>query len=650
MIMNTKRRRGTLFVAVAIGLCLSSIATAQLAPQTPLPGASISKFVDAVPAPPVIDARSGIPYTVTMSEFSTQVLPWPLPRTTVWGYNRPYPGPTILARRNIPARVTYRNQIINPTLLQYLAVDQTLHWADPFGLGCMMMTPPLPEECMQPYQGPVPTVVHLHGAEVPSAFDGGPESWFTANGLRGSGYVSNVYTYPNRQEATTLFYHDHALGTTRLNVFAGLSGFYLLSDPANEPVGLATGPYSRELQLQDRSFDTRGQWYFPIDAVNPDVHPFWGPEFFGDAIVVNGKTWPYLNIEPRRYRLRLLNASNARFYTLSLRVTAGLGVAPAFWQIGSDGGYLAHPVRLSSITIAPAERMDAIVDFTGLAPGTRLLMSNSANAPFPGGDPADPATTGQVMQLRVVGLTSPDTTIPMSPLVNLRPHNPIVDLRATVAGSAPGTIVPLRRLTLNEVEGDGGPLTMFVNNSRWMATTTETPRVGSTEVWEFINLTEDAHPIHVHLLQFQIISRRPFDAAAYEAAYAASFPGGSYVPGGGPPQWYGTCFPSGVCGGNPDPAPFYTGATRGPDANEGGWKDTVRMLPGEVTRVVLRWAPQNVRAGGVVPGVNLFPFDPTADLGATDAFGFPGGPGYVLHCHILDHEDNEMMRPYKVSP
>ncbi len=365
-------------------------------------------------------------------------------------------------------------------------------------------------------------------------------------------------------------------------------------------------------------------------------------------IVVNGKSWPYMNVEPRRYRLRLLNASNARFYTLALKVTSGGGAAPIFWQIGSDGGYLNRPVPLSTLTIAPAERMDVIVDFTGLAPGSRLLMTNSANAPFPGGDPVDPATTAQIMQLRVVPLTSTDTSVRMSTALNLRPHNPIVNLRATVP--SPGVTVPLRRLTLNEVEGDGGPLTMFINNSRWMDTPTETPRVGATEVWEFVNLTEDAHPIHIHLVQFQLISRTPFDAEGYEGAYAAAFPGGTYQPGAGPPRPYGTCFPAGVCGGNPSPAPFLSGPARGPEANEVGWKDTVKMFPGEVTRVVVRWAPLNVPAGGVLPGVNRYPFDPTAGLGTTDAFGYPGGPGHVLHCHILDHEDNEMMRPYLVSP
>lgn len=632
----------------AVALVIAWPASAQLTPQTPLAGSSIPKYVDALPAPPVIDARSGSPYTIAMSEFSTQILPAPFSRTTVWGYNHSYPGPTILANRNVAATATYYNQIAFPTLLHHLAVDQSLHWADPFHLGCEMMTPPLPDACMQPYQGPVPTVVHLHGAEVPSAFDGSPESWFTSNGLKGPGYVSNVYRYPNRQEATTLFYHDHSLGMTRLNVFAGLSGFYLLNDPANEPAGLPSGPFSRELQLQDRSFDTNGQWYFPLDAVNPDAHPFWGPEFFGDVIVVNGKSWPYLNVEPRRYRLRLLNASNARFYTLSLEVTSGWGTAPVFWQIGSDGGYLNHPVRQSTLTIAPAERMDVIVDFTGLAPGTRLLVKNSANAPFPGGVPVDAATTAQVMQLRVVPLSSADTSVPMNTSFNLRPHNPIVNLRATVVGAVPGTLVPLRRLTLNEVEGVGGPLTMFVNNTRWMGAVTETPRVGSTEVWEFINLTEDAHPIHIHLVQFQLISRTSFDAAAYGTAYAASFAGG-YQPGVGPPLPYGSCFPAGVCGGNPSPTPYFTGAAQGPAANEAGWKDTVQMFPGQVTRVVLRWAPQNIPAGGVLPGVNRFAFDPSAAMGTTDAFGYPGGPGYVLHCHILDHEDNEMMRPYVVS-
>lgn len=635
------------FAVVAIFSGTASAHRHRHFPIPPLPGSSIPKFVAPLPTPPVIDATSGAPFTIKMSEFPAQVLPWPFPKTIVWGYNHSFPGPTVVTTRGVPVKANYVNDIHHSVLLSsgIIKVDQTIHWADPLGLHCTTTPPPLPADCFKPYHGPLPLTVHLHGAEDPSAFDGHPDSWFTADGRTGPGFVTRHYIYPNNQEATTLFYHDHALGITRLTVFAGLEGFYLIKDPPNETVALPSGAQEIPMLIQDRSFDKRGQLFFPNDGINPGDHPFWIPEYFGDVNIVNGKSWPFLKVEPKRYRFRLLNMANARFYTLQLQVTKGSGTAPVFWQVASDGGYLSHPVAVDTMTLAPAERADVVVDFSGLRPGTEILMTNSANAPFPGGDPVDPDTTAQVMKFVVGRLKTPDHSVPMSAQLDLRPNNPMVDLRPT---AVPGQ-VPIRRLTLNEIEGDGGPLMVLVNNTRWGATTTENPRVGATEIWEIANLTEDAHPIHLHLLQFQMINHQAFDAESYDVAYNAAFPGGAFLPEQGPPLPYGTCYPAGVCGGNIDPTPFLSGAAQPPDPRDAGWKDVFKMFPGEVTRVVVRWAPQDTPAGGVAPGTNLFAFDPAASLGEVDPFGFPGGPGYVWHCHILDHEDNEMMRPYVVT-
>jgi len=635
--MQILRRLFHLDLAVAATLLGGGVAAA----QTPLDGSTIPKYVAPVYVPPVINAATSPAYTIAMSELPWQVLPAGYPATLVWAYNQSYPGPTVVAQRGVAATVTYQNHLTNPRLLASLPYDQTLHWADPLGLGCHMRMPApdcvaAPDDaCCKAYTGPVPTAVHLHGAEVASQFDGGPDSWFTADGRVGPGYLTNVYTYPNQQEATTLFYHDHALGATRLNVYAGLAGFYLIKDPRHELGNLPSGAYEVGLALQDRSFDTQGQWYFPSAGVNPDVHPFWAPEFFGDVIVVNGRSWPYLEVEPRRVRLHLLNGSNARFYTLAIVNETTGAAGPMFWQIGSDGGYLPRPVPSAQLSFAPGERLDVIVDFTGVGPGTRFLVTNSARAPFPTGDLPDPATTGQVMQLRVVPSRGSDTSVAMTPWLDLRPSNPLVNLRAT-----PRSSVAVRRLTLNEDQGPGGPLEVLVNNTKWSAPITEVPRVGSTEIWEIVNLTADTHPIHLHLVQFQLINRQPFDAAGYTTVYEAGFPGGVYAPGSGPPGAYGSCAAGAVCGGNPDPAPFFKRAwpAVGPAAGEAGWKDTFRMNPGEVARVIVRFAPQNVALGGVAPGTNRFSFDPTS-----------GGPGYVWHCHIIDHEDNEMMRPYLVG-
>ncbi len=609
-----------------------------------------------------------------MEEFQQQILPAslytgvPAPYragTYVWGYavsdgaslyGPLYPAFTIEARRGTATKVKYVNNLVNPVLQKYITVDQTLHWADPLGeMGSE-----------EPFTGPVPLVVHLHGAEVPSAFDGGPESWFTPRyKITGPGYVSNRYVYPNRQEATTLFYHDHALGATRLNVYAGLAGFYFLRDdrdtglPSN-PIGLPAGDYEIELALQDRMFDSNGQLFFPDEGINPE-HPYWVPEFFGDVIVVNGKSWPYLNVEPRRYRFRLVNGSNARFYEMRLanRVTNMSG--PAFWQIGGDGGLLDVPAKLNDpanaaaprLLMAPGERVDMIIDFAGYT-GQTLRLINSAKGPFPKGTTPDPQTVGQMMEFRVVlPLKSADASY--NPATGAALRSPVVRL-AGAGALAKGVKANVKRqLTLNEVQGAGGPLEVVVNNTKWDGSLspnaggiTELPQVGSTEVWEIINLTEDAHPIHLHLVQFQLVNRQLFNTSTYFATYSAAFPGGAFKPAYGPARSYGTPNAAGALGGNPDVTPFLQGPPAPPNPNETGWKDTFVMYPGQVTRIVVRFAPQEVAVGGVSPGQNLYPFDPRAGIGTTDGFGFPGGPGYVWHCHIIDHEDNEMMRPYQV--
>ncbi len=617
-------------------------ASAQI-PQTPLPGSAIPKYVDQLPT--FIGARvdGTKKLRVTMEEFQQNVLPaafyagLPAPYeagTYLWGYaifdgantHGPlYPAFTIEARRNTPTTLKYVNDLVNPVLQKYLTVDQTLHWADPLEqMGSLY-----------PYAGPVPAVTHLHGGEVPSAFDGGPNSWFTpgTKGKRivGPGFVSDLYTYPNGQEATTLFFHDHTLGATRLNLYAGLVGFYLIRDNrdtglADNLIGLPAGNYEIEIAIQDRMFDTNGQMLFPDFGINPE-HPFWVPEFFGDVIVVNGKTWPYLNVEPRRYRFRFVDGSNARFYKLSL------GPQLPFWQIGTDGGLLDTPAMVNELFMSPGERADVIVDFATVA-GQRIIMTNSAKAPFPAGTPADPQTVGQIMEFRVnLPLSSKDDSYNPETGQPLRSSG-IVRL-ASGGALAPGVRRDLtRQLTLIEIEGSGGPLEVLLNNSTWAADLTEMPKVGATEVWEIINLTADAHPIHVHLVQFQLINRQSFNVSQYTKVYSAAFPGGEFTPAYGPPTPYGS---TPKLGGNPDVTPYLQGAARPPEPNEKGWKDTFKMFPGEVTRIVVRWAPQDIAVSQVSAGTNKYPFDPSS------------GPGYVWHCHIVDHEDNEMMRPYTVK-
>ncbi|MDP2997125.1 MAG: multicopper oxidase [Bryobacterales bacterium] len=612
-------------------------------PRSPLDGRGVPKCVE--PVPTFFGQRvTGTNITVSMETHAQQVLPTGFPGPTkVWAYKITderitrgplWPAYTIEATRGVPTRVRFVNNLTSD-LYKLLTVDQTLHWADPLVQGMSMA----------PYVGaPVPAVTHLHGGEVPSAFDGYPDAWFTqgSGGQRivGPGFVSDTYTCPNRQQPATLWFHDHALGLTRLNVYSGLAGFYFLRDPLNEPANLPGGPFDVELMIQDRQFDTTGQLLFPdgfpagLNGLppNPGIRPFWKPEFFGDVIVVNGKSWPFLEVQPRRYRFRFLNASNARVY--ELRIDPG---GPPFWQIGTDGGLLDNPVMLTSLVIAPGERADVIIDFSRHAWRT-FTLTNSGRAPFPGGAPPDPQTAGQVMQFRVAGGSVADNSY--NPATGAPLRSPLVRL-ASGGALAPG-VSPnaIRQLVLVEIEGPGGPIEVLLNNTKWDGAlsvnaggVTELPRVGSTEVWEIVNLTEDAHPIHIHLVQLQLINRQVLHASNYRKVYDAQFPGGNFIPEYGPPLPYGS---TPRLGGNPDVGPYLQAAPAPPAANEAGWKDTFIMFPGQVTRVVARWAPQDVPVGGVSAGTNLYSFDPTK------------GPGYVWHCHILDHEDNEMMRPYLV--
>ena len=314
-------------------------------------------------------------------------------------------------------------------------------------------------------QHPVPLVTHLHGGEVQSYFDGTPNQWFTYNGIHGSDYYTReptdpnatVYYYPNMQQPTTLWYHDHALGITRINVMSGLAGFYLLRDP-NDPIAplLPSGKYEMPLVFQDRNFLTDGSFYFPSMGINPNVHPYWMPEFFGNTIMVNGKVWPNMNVDRGQYRFRILDGSNARFYTLWFQIVSPLPVNPLpFILIGSDGGCLRSPVTLTKVTIAPGERIDILVDFSNLAPGTKVILRNSARAPFPNGAPPDPKTVGQIMQFTITANPGPPpATLPptLNPTLNPYPSLPIASKQRT--------------LVLWEVMGPGGPLEILLNRQK----------------------------------------------------------------------------------------------------------------------------------------------------------------------------------------
>jgi spore coat protein A len=715
-----KRKGFSVFFGFALALlavCAWSIPGA-LAQQVPLNPAKIPQFVDPLPLltvqtggtiDTIADPGGGNSYTLTMTEFDAKVLPTgtflpgQAPLTKVWGYRKMAPaitgedtyiGPVFVAQRSTfpgtdnSIKVTYVNNLGTTATSQLAfwktAIDQTLHWADPNNLKCVETggVPGPGSPCAGNYFGPIPAVAHLHGGEVPPVLDGGPDAWFLSEAA--AGYTSHghafytktagpvnqaIYDYNNTQEAAPIWFHDHTLGATRLNVYAGLAGAYIIYDDVNPPAtglgGLAGAATIIPLVIQDRMFDTNGQLFFPSVGINPE-HPFWVPEFVGNVIAVNGKVWPFLEITPNKYRFLVLNGSNARAYTLDFKVQ-GKGKSPTIWVIGTDGGYLDAPVPVQQLTLMPGERYGVIVDFSGFKAGTTLTLQNSARTPFPGGGPVQGATTGRVMQLRVVATPTPGLPVPPvttfvpTATANLRPTKAIERL-VNVASGAPAadvTVDKTRQLTLNEVIGAGGPLEILVNNTKWsglsLGTTirtdftpvtigsnttyySELPQEGQTELWEVVNTTADAHPIHLHLVQFQLMNRQAFNLKAYTPVYDAAFPGGVYLPGYGPPLNYNTGNPNAL-GGNPDVSPYLVGAVQPPLPQEQGWKDTVIMYPGEVTRIMVRWTPTDVAVGTLsTAAAAAYPFDPNAL-----------DHGYVWHCHIVDHEDNEMMRPTQVQ-
>ncbi|MGA2680373.1 MAG: multicopper oxidase domain-containing protein [Candidatus Bathyarchaeia archaeon] len=594
---------------------------------------SIPKFENQLVSPPpiyqpnVVTSQGKVirhDYTVAMASFNQQILPPSMNLLTpVWGYAGPAidaitgeslgsvqssPGPTFEATRGVPIQVVWQNNITSPYMF---AVDPTIHWANPINIP--MSIPPFPTypPGYPNAQSPVPLVTHLHGGENQSYSDGGPNQWFTSDGKHGQAYYtaektgSNaaVYYYPNTQQPTTLWYHDHALGVTRLNVMSGLAGFYLIRESnGSDKVAamLPTGKYEMPLVIQDRSFNSDGSLSYTSVGSVTDTHPYWVNSFVGNAIMVNGKVWPNMNVDRGQYRLRLLNGSNTRFYSLSF------SNAMTFIQIGSDGGYLKAPVPITTLFLAPAERADIIVDFSILAPGEKVTLQNTALIST---SASETQTVGQIMQFTA---NNAQGTVPFNINSAPKPFNP------TLAGSNFPTLpkpTKQRVLTLYEIAGSNGlTVEALLDGQTWGASTSETPELGATEDWVIVNPTMDAHPIHIHLVQFQLAQRQSLNAP------------GSYVD-----EWLS------VNGQPPFNHPtrnvqllssFMFTTVNYPTPEEQCWKDTITVNSGEVLTIRVRFAQQDGSG---------FPFDATA------------GPGYVWHCHLLEHEDNEMMRPYKLT-
>ena len=710
-----------IMAGMVIMLLLAGGSGASNSDQDLLDGSLIPKFVDPLPVAgdiSVVDATSaGTPaYNIHIREFQSQILPSTgvpadsesgfagLPADTaswVWGYltdadvapidaaiqaGEPLPvrpsflGPVVIAERGVPAYPTYMHELpFFGNVQENLPVDMTLDWSNPHDIDCMPDPGSTPVgfygnpacgpdgDGRYAYMGEWPSAVHIHGGEVAPAFDGGPDAWTTQeDGHQGIAYPGDTYTYPNGQEEGTIWFHPHEFGVTRLAVYAGLAGVYPIIDTSGRSAPVAKMPafpdFDIPLIIQDRSFDTDGQIFYNLSSnpqPNPSVHPFWIPEFIGDVICVNGKTWPYLEVEPRQYRFRLLNGSNARFYDLTL------DSAMPFIAIATDDGYMYEAKEVDHIVIAPGERYEVIVDFSSLTPGDEVIMKNSAGTPFPDGDAPVGNLTDTVMKFNVVAMSSGIADTNIADGTQIRRSR----LPNTLITHSPRLGSITRQLTLNEVvyeENDpnnDGPLELVVNNSKYnlelapdgsvctpsagvLCRETELPAVGDTEIWEIINISADAHPMHTHLVSFQVLERIPFNTSGPNTGadwidmYETLLGSNGVGPGEGPPNQYNVMNADGAIGGNPAINDFLNYANaNGPEPYEMGWKDTVISYPGEVTRIVIRWAPQDASLF-THAGQNKFPFDPT-DL--------EGGVGYVWHCHILDHEDNEMMRNYTVG-
>ena len=671
---------GGLFFIGQIGgrLFRMPVAAAQI-PGGSLDPRAVPKYQTALLIPPVMPRADVIAqrggkqvdyYEISVRQFDQQILPAGFPATTVWGYgataaqsNRGLlihnaPSLTIEARHDRPVRVQWTNALVDGNgdyLPHLLPVDPTLHWANPAGGDTQRDTRPSFASTPGPYRGPVPLVTHAHGAVgVGDESDGYAEAWYlpAADDIP-AGYATEgtwydffagkaaakfgtrwgpgfaTFQYPNHGRASTDWYHDHTLGMTRLNVYAGPAGFFIIrGGPAGDDAVLdrrtgqrasLPGPAPREndrfpsnkhyreipIAIQDRAFNEDGALFYPdtrafFDGItgpylpDTDVSPIWNPEFFGNLMMVNGNTWPFQTVEQRRYRFRVLNGCQSRFLILDFSGIPGVEV----WAIGNEGGFLSAPVNLTAqngnrLLMGLAERADLIVDFTNVPLGSHVLGNVGPDEPFGGGEPgedfepADPATTGQILEFRVVPTLDVDTSTPprflrLPAITPLPPETVTRPLALLEEMSTFFDDAPIEAL-LGTVAGDPNVAPGVWTKQLWMDPVTENPAAGTTEVWEIYNTTADGHPMHIHEVAFEVVSRQEIvvDEDTMEVQVG---PGSAPTP---PEPW------------------------------ETGFKDTVIAYPGQVTRVRVR-------------------------------FNTPGQ--YVWHCHIVEHEDNEMMRPYRVGP
>jgi FtsP/CotA-like multicopper oxidase with cupredoxin domain len=573
--------------------------------------APLTPFVDALPLPSRLRAAEHDGRLVVRIRAAAHRFHRDLPASNVWGFEATVPGPTIEAERGQPVTVEWRAELQGPFPVVDTVAPQATD-ADGVSVQCLPgLSGGEPDRHAAGLTGH--TVVHLHGGLTPASYDGWAENLFAPG-------QPAVFHYPMNQRAALLWYHDHVMGITKLDVYAGLAGLWIVREDRERELGLPEGPpFEVPLLIQDRNFDLDEQGQLTgrlVHKTDPDVM-----EAFPPFTVVNGKVWPVLEVQPATYRFRVLNGSNARTYRLVL-MRNGAPELERITQVGTDHGLLPAPVSVpgDGLVLASAERADLLIDFSDLAPGTELTVLNTAAAPFDGSRfPAADAENAadlegllpypHVLRLRVAGDAASRFSIPPELATDFVPpstemlagaHRRAIALVEREMEDEPNMLT-MRELAVAEDDhggpvvsvSDGGATTHYsVVAAHFEDATTFFPMLGEYEVWRLINLTGDTHPIHLHLDPFQIMSRRPI---RYEIAEGG----------------IGERDLAATVALERDPNDKLDHAI---DDNERGLKDTIRVNPNEIVEIAVRFTTYSGR--------------------------------YMYHCHILEHEDRDMMRPF----
>lgn len=518
-------------------------------------------------------------YTIDACEFYQQILPEGFNKTKVWGfaglcedtkskkvkYIKYSPGPTIEVESNVYANVQWNNKILGEYMFK---IDTTLPWSNPNNIVYENNL----EDDFNEGQWPPTLVVHVHGIATSPVYDGNPRAWYTATGLKGPIYTTNYYKYTNEQGSALLWYYDQSPGVSRLSVYSGLCGLYFIKD---DKYNLPKDEYHIPIIIQDKSFNEDGSLFYEDEETCGD-HPYWKNKFLGDTIVVNGKVWPNLNVKKQLYRFSILNGSNSRPYKIALSNGSKM------IQIGSDGGYINKPQELTYFVLYPGERIDLLIDFSKYKEKDKIVMKNL----FASDECED------IMSFTITNITK------------------------KIEYNLPATLIKYPKLKVNSEKistfflqredskyKDG----YYIDDKTYLNPPNIITKVGSTFIWEFVNLCDDDVCIHIHLANFQIVERQKINKNMCREIYDNN--------------------KSLVLNDN-----IYEDEPKLPEIYEKGFKDTLYCPSSFVTRIIIRYAP-NYIIEDINIGENYYSFS-TSD-----------GPEYIISSQILEQKDNYLIRP-----